>query len=82
MNIIPKEGWIADLETMTCRNINTGIVLIFERKRKILLPKINDIPVEFLEIWEKMKDDEKEKIISEAEDVFMNAFIENDINKQ
>jgi len=80
MNIIPKEGWVADLKTMTCRNINTGIVVTFERKKKILLPKINDIPVEFMEIWEKMKNEEKEKIISEAEDVFMNAFIENNNN--
>jgi len=77
---IPREEWIANLNTMTCRNKNTGIIVIFEKKRNLFLPKINDIPVEFLEVWEKMKDEEKEKIISDAEDVFMSAFIEDDNN--
>jgi len=48
------------------------------------LPTIKDVPVDIVEKWSKMKDEETEKekgkIISEAEDVFMKAFIENDIN--
>jgi len=84
MDKIPKNGWIADLETMTCRNINTNIVVTFKKKRNIFLPTIKDVPVDIAEKWSKMKDEETEKekgkIISEAEDVFMKAFIENDIN--
>ena len=78
----PKNGWIADLETMTCRNINTNIVVTFKKRRNIFLPTIKDVPVDIVEKWAKMKDGEKEqeKIIAEAEDVFMNAFIENDNN--
>jgi len=79
MNKKPKESWIADLKTMTCRNKNTNIVVTFEKKRNIFLPKIKDIPVELHEEWSQMKDREKEKIISEAEDVFMKAFIEHDL---
>ena len=84
MDKIPKNGWIADFETMTCRNVNTGIVVTFKKKRNIFLPTIKDVPVDIVEKWSKMKDEETEKekgkIISEAEDVFMKAFIENDIN--
>jgi len=82
MNNIPNNGWIADLETITCRNIDTGIVVIFEKKRNIFLPRIKDIPVDIFEKWVYMNNEETEKakIIEEAEDVFMKAFIENDNN--
>jgi len=80
MDKIPKNGWIADLEAMTCRNINTNIVVIFEKKRNFFLPIIKDIPVNFSEEWKKMNDKEKGKIISEAEDVFVKAFVENENN--
>jgi len=81
MNKTPKNAWVADLETMTCRNTNTNIVVIFEKERNVFLPKIKDIPADISEKWAKMEDVEKEKerIIEEAEDVFMKAFIENDI---
>jgi len=82
MNNIPKNGWIADLETMTCRNIDTGIVVVFERKRNIFLPRIKDIPVDVFEKWVYMNNEEKEKekMIKEAEDVFMKAFFESGNN--
>jgi len=78
---IPKNDWVADLETMTCRNIISNIVVIFERESNIFLPRIKDIPVDVFDKWVYMnnEEDEKEKIISEAEDVFMKAFIESDI---
>jgi len=84
MNKIPKNGWIADLETMTCHNIDTSIVVFFEKNKNVFLPKIENIPIDIFDKWAKMKDVEKEKdkekIISEAEDVFMSAFIESGIN--
>jgi len=82
MKKVPKTCWIADLETMTCRNTNTNIVVIFEKEKNVFLPRFKDIPAGISEKWAKMEDveKEKEKIMEEAEDAFMNAFIEKDVN--
>ena len=79
MSIMPKNGWVADLESMTCRNINTSIVVAFERKKNFFLPKINDMPNDVFEKWANMNDgkNEMQKIIFEAENVFLRAFFEN-----
>jgi len=80
MDNTENKGWIADLKNMTCSNLDTNIVIVFEKEKKILLPKIKNIPVDVLEKWAKMNEEEmkleEEKIIAEAEDVFMEAFIE------
>jgi len=82
MNNISKNGWVADLDTMTCRNINTNIVVDFGEDLNIFFPHIIDIPVDISEKWAQMdnEENEKEKVITEAEDVFINAFIGHDTN--
>jgi len=84
MNVVKNTGWIADLEELTCRNINSNIIVTFEKKRNIYYPKIKNVPVDFFNKWARMNNKEKEmdKIIFEAEDVFMKAFFENDISSE
>jgi hypothetical protein len=43
--------WIADLGAMTCRNIESRIVVGFKQKDKIFEGKLQDMPVELLEKW-------------------------------
>jgi len=82
MSVMPKNGWVADLDTMTCRNINTRIVVAFERKKNFFFPKINNMPNDVYEKWANMKDGkrEMEKIIFEAESVFLRTYIEKNLN--
>lgn len=48
-------GWIIDLEAMTCRNTNTKIIVVFEKRGNEFLGKIKDIPDEFFIQWANIK---------------------------
>jgi len=83
MITIAQGEWIADLGTMVCRNINTRMVVSFERQGKTIAGKIKDMPMELFEQWAMISNGEKliEKAVMEAEEVFLRAYFESDIEK-
>jgi hypothetical protein len=74
--------WTVDVEAMTCRNINKDIVVIFEWEGKTLIGKILDMPI-LLMRWTKLPvvDLFTERIIMEAQEVFLKAYSENNKEK-
>jgi len=80
---IAQGEWIADLGSMTCRNINNMIVVSFERKGKTLLGKIKDMPVELIQQWANIPSGHNlvRKAVAEAEEVFLRAYVQNNIEK-
>jgi hypothetical protein len=73
--------WIINLEEMTCHNINTGIDVIFEKKGNAFKGKIKDLPDNVFEQWANAENGLSllKIIITEAENVFLRIYIENDI---
>jgi len=80
MVTITNGEWIADLGTMTCRNITNNIVVEFG---KDLNGKIKDIPMNLLTKWSADPHGERniQKAVLEAEEVFLRAYYESDIEK-
>jgi hypothetical protein len=66
------EEWIVDLGNMTCRNINTKMVVEFQKSGKGYKGKIKDMPIELMAQWAKLKDGERlmQKTVMDAEEVF------------
>jgi len=81
MITITNGEWIADLGAMTCRNINTKMVVEFENKGKYFSGKIKDMPIELFSQWAKLKHGERliQKAVMEAEEVYTRAFFESKI---
>jgi hypothetical protein len=48
MITIANGEWIADLGAMTCRNINTGMVVEFQKSGITYVGEIKDMPVEIM----------------------------------
>ena len=82
-NILSGE-WIADLGSLTCRNSNTRIIVEFQKSGKTYIGKIKDIPVDLSAHWSKMQHGEGliRKAVREAEDVFLRAYVEKEIDKK
>ena len=80
---IAQGEWIADLGAMLCRNINNGIVICFEWQGKAITGKIKDMPIELFEQWAIVRKGHKfmQKAVMEAEEVFLRAFYESDIEE-
>ena len=76
MITISDGEWIADLGAMTCRNYVNSIVVVFEKKGKILTGKIKDMPFELVEKWAALPHGEKniQNAVMEAEEVFLRAY--------
>jgi hypothetical protein len=83
MITIADGEWIADLGARTCRNISNNIVVVFEKSGKILNGKIEDIPMALLSKWAALPNGENKikNVIMEAEEVFLRAFYESDIER-
>ena len=75
--------WIADLGAMKCRNYHNGIVVTFEKSGKFYQGKIEHIPIELMTKWANRTDGARkiQNAVMEAEEVFMRAFFESDIEK-
>jgi hypothetical protein len=82
VNIVNGE-WIVDLDAMTCRNINNKIVVSFEKKEDAVFVKMSYIPIDTLQKWSKTheRDDNMQKSLMEAEDVFLMAYFEKELEK-
>jgi hypothetical protein len=74
--------WTVDVEAMTCRNSNKDILIIFEWDGKTLIGKILDMPILLMK-WKKLPivNMSIERIIMEAKEVFLEAYTENNIEK-
>ena len=83
MITIADGEWIADLPTMTCRNINNKIVVAFERSGIGVRGKLKDMPMELFAKWAGEPHGERkiQNLVMEAEEVFLRAYIESDIEK-
>ena len=83
MITISDGEWIADLRAMTCRNYINNIVVVFEKKGKMPIGKIKDIPIELMEKWAALPHGENniKNAVMEAEEVFLRAYLENLIEK-
>jgi hypothetical protein len=75
--------WIADLGNMTCRNIENGIVVVFEKNGGLLEGKIGDMPMELMEQWAGKPNGSRhiQNAVAEAEEVFLRAYFERKIEK-
>jgi hypothetical protein len=83
MITVANGEWIADLGTMTCRNISNNIVVVFEKSGKKLNSKTEDIPMALFSKWAALPNGENKikNVVMEAEEVFFRAYYENDIEK-
>jgi predicted alpha/beta hydrolase len=83
MVMIEDGGWIADLEAMTCRNILTSMVVEFEKSGSSYVGKVKDMPIGIMEQWAKLRHGERlmKNAVAEAEEVFLRAAIERDIEQ-
>ena len=71
--------WVADLITMTCRNVSNNIIIVFENLEGSLIGKIKNIPIELVNKWAAQKNVEKNinDAVREAEDFFLKAYYES-----
>jgi hypothetical protein len=74
-----KGEWIADLVTMTCKNTTNNIVVSFEKNERILVGKIENIPLELKGKWvkEKQEDININNALIEAEVIFLKEYYAN-----
>lgn len=81
MIIITNDEWVADLRTMTCRNIITGMVFEFKKNETTYTGKLTEMPFELLRQWIQKEQGEKfiKKAVIEAEKVLRIAQIESNI---
>jgi hypothetical protein len=81
MQTVSNMDWIINLDEMTCHNINTDIVVGFEKKGDAFLGKIKDLPNNIYEQWAKKENGVSllKNILTEAENVFLRIYSENDL---
>jgi hypothetical protein len=81
---IANGEWIADLGAMVCRNISNKIDVEFEGEGKNVTGKIKDMPMDLFTKWAEKPDGERliQKAVLEAEEVFLTAFFESQLDKQ
>ena len=84
MITITSDEWIADVGAMMCRNVSNKIIVGFERSGKTLTGKIKDMPMELMAKWAGEPEGEMkiQKAVMEAEEVFLRAYFESDIEKK
>ncbi len=84
MITIANGEWIADLRAMTCQNILNNVIVSFEVKEKLPQGKIKDIPMDLLSKLAIQSDGEKaiEKMVADAEEVFLKAYFEREIEEK
>jgi hypothetical protein len=75
-----NDDWVADLVTMTCKNTTNDIVVVFEKNERILIGKIESIPLELLKKWGKEIQGEKNinNALIEAELIFLREYYANE----
>jgi hypothetical protein len=76
---ITNGEWIADLGSMTCRNIENRIVVTFEINDRGLQGKIQNMPIDLMSGWAAEPHGERRmrEVVEEAEEVFLRAYYES-----
>ena len=76
-------NWIADLNNKKCRNLVNGVIVAFEKSGKFYRGKVEYIPDELMAEWANGLNGAKkiENAVLEAEEVYMKAFFQTDIEK-
>ena len=79
MQTISNMDWIINLKDMTCRNIDTDIVIIYERDGDDILGRIKELPNKIYEQWAYREDGAIlfKQILKEAREIFLKVYIEN-----
>ena len=69
-------NWLVDLHNLTCRNIETRIIISFVKKGAVFSGTIKYIPIELADKWtaDSNKEEKLKKTIIEAEEVFFHAY--------
>jgi hypothetical protein len=79
MTAITDGKWIADLGAMTCRNIESRVVVGFHKRGNTFEGKLRDMPTGLLEKWAALVECGEKHIrqaVEEAEVVFLRAWFE------
>jgi hypothetical protein len=76
-----NDNWFADLQNMTCCNVENQMVIAFEKRGTALMGRIKNIPIELLEKWAADPDGNKyiRKAVIEADEVFFKAYFNREI---
>jgi hypothetical protein len=71
--------WVINLSEKTCLNINTNIVVGFEKKGNTFAGEIRDLPDNIYDVWARNEDAASliKNIVIEAKNVFSRAYTEN-----
>ncbi len=69
---------------MTCRNTLNNVIVIFEKKGESLQGKIDNMSMEVLSKMSSQPYGERDmkQLVAEAEEVFLRAYFERDIEKK
>ena len=59
MVTITNGEWIADLGALTCRNINTQMVVEFEKYGRTFRGKMRDMPIELMSQWAALENGDR-----------------------
>jgi hypothetical protein len=83
MDLIESGEWIADLGTMTCRNYTKKITEEFEKQGEAIIGKMSEVPDSLTKKWGSSKNGKKvvNKILKEAEEVFLMVYYGNELEK-
>ena len=84
METTASRYWIADLKTMTCKNVINEIVIGFKKLERDIIGKITYIPLVLLKEWGATPDGEKfiKNAVIEAEKVFLKAYFESKLERK
>jgi hypothetical protein len=75
---ITNGKWIADLGSMTCRNIENRMVVGFKRQGDFFSGAVEDMPLDLLATWARSPEgmESIRRAVEEAEEVFLRAWFE------
>jgi hypothetical protein len=73
--------WVVDLEKLTCRNTENELVIEFEKRGKMLMGTIKNIPIRLVQQWTQDKNCEADirKELVEADEVFFKVYFAREI---
>lgn len=79
-----RREWIADLEEMTCRNMNNRIIVRFEKKGHSLTGKIHEIPIKLRQFWDRFPNSDRlvHKTITDAKKIFLQEYARSGARQQ
>ena len=77
-------NWLVDLRNLECRNIETQMVIAFEKRGLALKGRIRDMPDKLLEQWRADPNGERyiRKAVIEADDIFFRAYFDKEIERK